>query len=318
MDEEVLVVTHDGDFHLDDVLGCHIVCTVHRKHRLMRTRDPAIFKKADFLIDVGGVYDPERRMYDHHQREFNETYSGKYRFRMSSSGLVFKHHIGEYLRAIEMEIPEEKREIVIEKLYASYFLYVDANDNGYEVSDKLEYLTRDLADVVGNMVPLQRGGDYMKEFQEAMDLVGRDLQRVVRNIVHRWLPSLPVVEEAFRRVGGEIYIYIEEECAFADFIHELNEKYHKNVVFVIMRKRESFFKILAVKKKNTRFRSILPLKEEWRGKRDQELSALVGIDGCIFVHATGFCGAHETLEGAVLMVEKTIESIRDFSIGTRE
>lgn len=32
------------------------------------------------------------------------------------------------------------------------------------------------------------------------------------------------------------------------------------------------------------------LPEEWRGHRDDNLSKLTGVDGCIFVHASGFIG----------------------------
>ncbi|SGY12890.1 BQ5605_C011g06644 [Microbotryum silenes-dioicae] len=34
------------------------------------------------------------------------------------------------------------------------------------------------------------------------------------------------------------------------------------------------------------FESRHPLPEAWRGVRDDALSKLTGIDGCIFVHAT--------------------------------
>ncbi len=38
------------------------------------------------------------------------------------------------------------------------------------------------------------------------------------------------------------------------------------------------------------FESRKALPEVWRGIRDDELSKLSGIEGCIFVHASGFIG----------------------------
>lgn len=38
------------------------------------------------------------------------------------------------------------------------------------------------------------------------------------------------------------------------------------------------------------FESRKPLPEEWRGLRDEELSRASGIDGSIFIHASGFIG----------------------------
>ena len=46
---------------------------------------------------------------------------------------------------------------------------------------------------------------------------------------------------------------------------------------------------------------------EWRGVRDEELSKLSGIPGCIFVHASGFIGGNETYEGALEMARRTLQ-----------
>ena len=42
----------------------------------------------------------------------------------------------------------------------------------------------------------------------------------------------------------------------------------------------------------------------WRGIRDQALSDLSGIPGCIFVHASGFIGGNATKEGALAMSKR--------------
>lgn len=44
----------------------------------------------------------------------------------------------------------------------------------------------------------------------------------------------------------------------------------------------------------------------WRGIRDEALSQLIGISGCIFVHANGFIGGNKTLEGALEMAKKSL------------
>ena len=38
------------------------------------------------------------------------------------------------------------------------------------------------------------------------------------------------------------------------------------------------------------FDSRKALPEQWRGHRDEELSRSSGIEGCIFIHASGFIG----------------------------
>lgn len=52
----------------------------------------------------------------------------------------------------------------------------------------------------------------------------------------------------------------------------------------------------------------LPLLEEWRGVRDEALSELSGIQGCIFVHAGGFIGGNKSMEGALEMARQTLQA----------
>lgn len=50
-------------------------------------------------MDVGAVYDPETRRYDHHQREFDGVLEG-YETKLSSAGLVYKHYGKDIIKSI--------------------------------------------------------------------------------------------------------------------------------------------------------------------------------------------------------------------------
>lgn len=52
----------------------------------------------------------------------------------------------------------------------------------------------------------------------------------------------------------------------------------------------------------------LSLLEEWRGIRDEALSKLSGIEGCVFVHAGGFIGGNKSQEGALEMARRTLQA----------
>ena len=52
----------------------------------------------------------------------------------------------------------------------------------------------------------------------------------------------------------------------------------------------------------------MSLLEEWRGLRDQELSEVSGIPGCVFVHANGFIGGNSTLDGVLSMATITLQN----------
>ena len=56
-----------------------------------------------------------------------------------------------------------------------------------------------------------------------------------------------------------------------------------------------------------KFESRKPLPSQWRGLRDDELSKLVGIPGCVFVHISGFIGGNHSYEGALAMAKAALK-----------
>ena len=65
--------THNGTFHCDEALACFILKQLpeYRHADIVRTRNSEQLAKCDVVVDVGGVYDPEKHRYDHHQRYIN-------------------------------------------------------------------------------------------------------------------------------------------------------------------------------------------------------------------------------------------------------
>ena len=67
-----LVATHNGTFHADEVTAYGILrfCT---PTQLIRTRNKSKIVEADIVIDVGGVYAPNKGRFDHHQKDCCES-----------------------------------------------------------------------------------------------------------------------------------------------------------------------------------------------------------------------------------------------------
>src|SRR3989344_1599620 len=67
-EKKPLIITHSGNFHADDVLAVAALdILVGGDYILIRTRDPEVVKTGDYVVDVGGEYDPARNRFDHHQ-----------------------------------------------------------------------------------------------------------------------------------------------------------------------------------------------------------------------------------------------------------
>ncbi len=132
------VITHSGQFHADEVVATALLEVLHGEPaRVTRTRSAHVIDAAPpttYVIDVGGVYDPARRRFDHHQREpvphFDEAMPeiSAYPFRMSSCGLVWSEY-GEMI-VKGLGASPDTAEAAVETAYDNFFAAIDAHDNG--------------------------------------------------------------------------------------------------------------------------------------------------------------------------------------------
>src|SRR5262245_7832493 len=85
---------HDGSFHADEVTACALLLLFDRidRNKVHRTRDQKVIDRCDYVCDVGGIYDPAKRRFDHHQAEYKGS--------MSSAGMVLL-----YLKELELIEP---------------------------------------------------------------------------------------------------------------------------------------------------------------------------------------------------------------------
>ena len=58
------------------------------------------------------------------------------------------------------------------------------------------------------------------------------------------------------------------------------------------------------------------LPREWRGLKNEELSKVTGIPGCVYVHDFGYIGGNRTYEGALTMAKKALAIGRSLSEST--
>lgn len=49
-----------------------------------------VLDSLDAVVDVGGVYDPARDRFDHHQKGFHEVFGHGFTTKLSSAGIVYK------------------------------------------------------------------------------------------------------------------------------------------------------------------------------------------------------------------------------------
>ncbi|KEH16025.1 metal-dependent protein hydrolase, partial [Medicago truncatula] len=84
-----------------------------------------VLEGLDAVLDVGGVYDPSRDRYDHHQKGFEEVFGHGFSTKLSSAGLVYKH-FGKEIIANELKVDEEHQNVhyIYLAVYRSFMEYL--------------------------------------------------------------------------------------------------------------------------------------------------------------------------------------------------
>lgn len=318
-----LIGTHDGTFHCDEALAVYLLrqTSTYKNAKVLRSRDESELAVADVLVDVGGVYNVRDQRFDHHQKGFEEYFSRRRRVTMlSSAGLVYREFGKEVIKAVLKEarisVPKDM-DIMHQKVYDSFIEAIDAHDNGvkrYEGRQAYQSAT-DLPIRVSNLnapwfaKPGTVRGDQTLNFEKAVALTGKEFTDAVMAYVENWLPAQDLVKRMYARAvkNGNGIMVMDQFCPWKSHLFELDTR--KRIFYILYQdSTERGWRIQCVPAAPGSFQSRKPLPQKWRGLREDRLSQVAGIDGCVFVHAAGFIGGNKTFEGAKKMAEAALNN----------
>ncbi|KAJ7562986.1 hypothetical protein O6H91_03G091700 [Diphasiastrum complanatum] len=319
-----VVGTHNGTFHCDEALGCFLIRLTQKfcDAEILRTRDQKVLDTLDVVLDVGGIYDPDRDRYDHHQLGFQHNFGHGFTTKLSSAGLVYKHY-GREIVAKELKLDPEHADVerIYVSLYKNFVQAVDAIDNGenqYDTDLPPKYIINtDLSARVGKLNPDWNEDDSPEKenlaFHAAMQLTGKEFLQCLQRYATAWLPARAIVADCINArkevdPSGEILL-LEKFCPWKEHLFELEKEMavDPTIKYVLYQDtRNKQWRVQAVSVVPGRFESRKPLPAPWRGLRDDELSQVAGIDGCVFLHISGFIGGNKTLDGALTMARKAL------------
>mmetsp|Transcript_41404 Transcript_41404/g.107258 ORF Transcript_41404/g.107258 Transcript_41404/m.107258 type:complete len:354 (-) Transcript_41404:120-1181(-) len=322
------IATHSGTFHSDEALACYLLKELTPKYagaNIVRTRDQAVIEKADIVVDVGGVYDPETNRFDHHQRSFTDTFSGEYDIKLSSAGLIYKHFgkdaISELLKKEGISaLSASDVEVVYQRVYKTFVKSMDAIDNGvpqYPDESSVKYVDKTgFADRVARLNPRWNDDTTSADamFMEAVAMSGTEFKSIVLDATLSWLPARTIVQTAMidRQsidASGRI-VSLPVSCPWTDHLFDLEVEMNAvgEVLYVLYPDKAGKWYVRAVSVAPSSFVCRKALPEPWRGVRDEKLSDLCGVPGCIFAHATGFVGGNVTYHGVLEMAKLSLKA----------
>lgn len=245
---------------------------------------------------------------------------------LSSAGLVYCYYgervINEILKEhAKITLTPDNLKLTYVQIYNNFICEVDAIDNGVPICPNgLEpsyTISTNLSKRVHKFNPnWEEEGTNVNvdaRFEEAMSYVGKEFIDKVVAVGGSWIKAREYVRHAIESAksvheSGEILL-LERFCPWKQHLAELENEYNVKGLakLVIFADTSGNWRVAGVPVTPESYLGRMFLPEPWRGMRDDELSKLTGVDGCSFVHHTGFIGGAKTKEAAIAMAVKSIQ-----------
>lgn len=281
----MLIATHNGSFHADEVFAIAAMKLLPEPVEVLRTRSREALAEADMRIDVGFSHDPSSGDFDHHQREFDLVRENGIGY--ASFGLIWREHGARICG--DAEVADAVEQTLVQP--------VDANDTGQQISQSLIEGVRpmNVNAVIGGFN--SRWDEELSEEQErarfdaALELAGGILEREIGSATSG-LKAVRVVREAIAGAKDPRIIELSQNVPWKQVV--VTEA--PEALFVIYPKRQGFG-LETVPKELGTFENRKDLPATWAGLEQEELAKLTAVPDALFCHAKRFLAVATSHEG---------------------
>lgn len=300
------IATHNGIFHADEVMASAIYIEaingeedpMKEKVQIVRTRNPKVLERAVCVYDVGGEYNPEGLLFDHHQDNAPERQNGE---PYSSAGLMWKHYGQAIVRGMLPEGLDEDETLIKEicsRIDQEVMLPIDLLDNGAASREGLHF-----SGVISGMNPVWIEEVHPdKQFGAAIELCLEVLRRAIVSEV-----AIVIAEDTV--LNAQIYadsLILPKFMPWQTAVFK-HEKF-KKLLYVAFPDNTGEYRLQCVPTEKDGFDQRRPLPESWAGLRGEELDQAVGTSGCVFCHKGRFIAGAKTKQAIMEMIAKAQEN----------
>ncbi|KTF10137.1 MYG1 family protein [Pseudoalteromonas sp. 10-33] len=282
---DLTVVTHNGNFHADDVFSIAVLKHVLPSFNLVRTRDKALMDNADIVIDVGGQYDPDTGRFDHHQRGgAGERENG---IPYSSFGLVWQKY-GLSLCG--------NNQAIADRVDAGLVSTIDAIDCGH-VEGVQQGIS--LSQTISMYNPTwEESPEFDKCFDEAVEFASRMLTRFIASASGS-VNAKAIVTEAIESAEDPRVIVLEKYTPWKKTVHILSSE----ALYMVYPSHSGQWILQTVPVEPGSFEDRKSLPKAWAGLSDEEFQAETGLDDAVFCHNGLFIAGTKSFESTMKLAE---------------
>jgi uncharacterized UPF0160 family protein len=271
--------------------------------QLLRSRDRATVTPAKDknIYDVGGDYDPEAQIFDHHQRPGPQREDGD---PFSSFGLIWKHYGLAYLSSLD--VPEDDAEAIHATFDAKFVLPIDLLDNGAmepSVAGPLSILT--LPSLLGSLKPVFDDVSPTADddaFARALPIARSFVEAQIRNLSAK-ARARSIVAEAIVKAGTSPILELPMGMPYRS---ALDQAEADHILFVV-HPRGDDWTLGGIKLSNDTFEQRADLPAAWAGLTDADLEDVSGVKGAKFFHKARFIAVASTRDAILEMAEIAVK-----------
>lgn len=294
------LVTHSGGFHADELLSSVILTRLFPQAQIVRSRAPEWITPGNdrVIYDVGGAYDADAHIFDHHQRGAPMREDGQ---PYSSFGLIWKHYGRDYLTA--SGVPEAHVDTVHASFDASFVLPVDLMDNGaLSPTGPLAGLT--LPALLETLKPVFDETDPDAEqrgFHAALFIARSFVEaRIARGAAK--LRAEALVHQAIVDAGEGHILELPMGMPFRPAVIKAGADH---LLFVV-HPRDKDWTLTGIRRADEGFELRADLPAAWAGLTNGDLEAACGVMGASFCHNGRFIAAARSREAVLAMARLAV------------
>lgn len=299
---EIVIVAHNASFHADDVFAvATILLSLEGKPaRVVRTRNPEEIASADYVVDVGGEYDPARKRFDHHQKGGAGKRDNGIPY--AAFGLVWKH-IGPVACNNDNDLWQ--------KIDTDLVCAIDANDNGFDISKNLIEGVYSPSLSLNFMIEKptweERGNDdHMYErFMHAVVKAKFFLERYI-TVQLASIKAQREIVATYKASNNKELIVFAHDYERINFIHALAPL--PEIKFFIYPNHSGTWTAETVPVGEGSFEKRKPFPESWAGLSGEALVSASGVNDAYFCHNGRFVAYATSEEGAINLAKIALES----------
>jgi len=294
-----ILVTHDGSFHADDIFACASLSLMLEKKKqefeIIRTRDEKIIKDGDYVFDTGGIYDPEKNRFDHHQKSGAGKRGNGIEY--SSFGLVWKK-FGE-----EICGSKKSAEIVDDKIVAP----IDADDNGFDLIEKkheiFPYLIQDVLSIFKptSLEDMDKDEQFLKALVWAKEILKREIKKA-----NDQTEITKIIQNFYKNAEDKRLIAIDKPKVSRYEIWDALQDFQEPL-FVIYNSSDEW-RVVAMRLGHNSFGNRKDFPKAWAGLRDEKLQKISGVPDAIFCHNNLFLVGVKSKEGAIKLANLALKN----------